>query len=570
MSTELRGPIAPKDPTAKRDGFYIMRNKTICGAPQPDGRGVCFIYEDSGRLEASAKLVGNVEDEKITELMGTTEGFRKLVHSIGVSIKRNEKDKQATFAFQMYGKKDPYVTGTTLEMQIPADGMEYVLDLSKAEWSDDDNVPGQIRFEFDDAGCFAQVSVILYLNDGFKAPEQSNDEPIDYSGEAYKNIISKSLIRQGNNHRIKKALEKARGGEDITVAFIGGSITQGAGAVPINTACYPYLTYEGIKTLCGEGAGDVHYVKAGVGGTPSELGILRYESDVLSDGEITPDIVVVEFAVNDEGDETKGECYDSLVRKIYNGPGKPAVILMFAVFANDWNLEERLCIVGDTYDLPMVSARRAVVEQFYLSKEEGNVLSKSQFFYDLFHPTNAGHRIMADAILNMIGLADKALMDEEIDITTIAAPIGGDFEKVVLVDRKRNIVGAKICEGGFGDIDKDLQFVERNKDMVGTPEFVDNFMYKAGNSSDPLTLDVECKSLFVIFKDSASIQVGIAEVFVDGEYRETIDPHEVGWTHCNPKLIFRGTETKPHHVEVKIKSGYEDRDFCILGFGIVE
>ena len=41
-----------------------------------------------------------------------------------------------------------------------------------------------------------------------------------------------------------------------------------------------------------------------------------------------PDVVIVEFAVNDEGDETKGECYDSLVRKIFNGPGQPAVILM--------------------------------------------------------------------------------------------------------------------------------------------------------------------------------------------------------------------------------------------------
>ena len=137
-------------------------------------------------------------------------------------------------------------------------------------------------------------------------------------------------------------------------------------------------------------------MKAGGGGSPSELGMLRYEKDVLSDGQVTPDIVIVEFAVNDEGDETKGECYDSLVRKIYNGPGQPAVILLFAVFADDWNLEERLCKVGYSYELPMVSTRRSVVEQFYLTKDQGNVISKNQFFYDLFHPSNAGHRIMAD------------------------------------------------------------------------------------------------------------------------------------------------------------------------------
>ena len=107
--------------------------------------------------------------------------------------------------------------------------------------------------------------------------------------------------------------------------------------------------------------------------------MLRYEKDVLSDGQVTPDIVIVEFAVNDEGDETKGECYDSLVRKIYNGPGQPAVILLFAVFADDWNLEERLCKVGYSYELPMVSTRRSVVEQFYLSATMISVIQQARW-----------------------------------------------------------------------------------------------------------------------------------------------------------------------------------------------
>ena len=48
------------------------------------------------------------------------------------------------------------------------------------------------------------------------------------------------------------------------------------------------------------------FIKAGVGGTPSELGMIRFDRDVLRDGQ-QPDIVVIEFAVNDEGDETKGD-----------------------------------------------------------------------------------------------------------------------------------------------------------------------------------------------------------------------------------------------------------------------
>lgn len=571
---EVRGPIAPKDPTAKRSGFYIMRNKHICGSPQPDGRGVCFIYEDSGRLEASAGLVGNVTDEELLKLMGTTGGFRTLVHSIGVSINMGEAEKTATFAFQMYGHKDPYVSGTTIKLDIPADGMEYIVELDSIDWSDDDNVPGQIRFEFEEAEKYADVSVILYLNDGYEAPIQPDDEPIDFNSKEYKDIIAKSLIRQGNNYRIKKALEKVRNGEDITVAFIGGSITQGAGAVPINTACYAYLTYEGIKTIVGNApnAGKVNYVKAGVGGTPSELGIFRYETDVCEDGEIKPDIVVIEFAVNDEGDETKGRFYDSLVRRIYNSADEPAVILEFAVFANDWNLEERLCVVGETYDLPMVSARRSVVDQFYKSKAEGNVLSKNQFFYDLFHPTNAGHKIMADGIIELIKKADATEIDKPIDISGIVPPIGGEFENVVLIDTKHRCEDVTIEVGSFTSVDTDIQCVERNLDMTVSPEFSNNWMYDPNKKTDdfkPFVVTTTCKAFVLIFKDSASVSVGTAQIVVDGNPVISFDPHEVGWTHCDPRIVFEDKESKEHKIEIFVPEKDYDKSFTILGLGVV-
>lgn len=573
MSIEKRGPVAPKDPTAKRPGFYIMREKNINGAPQEDGRGICFIYESDGRLQSSAKLVGNVEDEQILKLMETVQGLRSLVHSIGVSVKASDGREPVRFAFQMYGKTDPYVSGTTLTMDVPSDGMEYVYELDLADWSEDDNVPGQIRFEFEKAGTFAEVSVIFYLRDGFTAPPQTEQNPVDFSSENYGNMIKKSLIQTGNNERLKRAMEKARSGEDVTIAFIGGSITQGAGAVPINTACYAYLTFEGFCRQMGRGTDEnIHYVKAGVGGTPSELGMLRYEKDVLSDGQITPDIVIVEFAVNDEGDETKGECYDSLVRKIYNGPGQPAVILLFAVFADDWNLEERLCKVGYSYELPMVSTRRSVVEQFYLTRDQGNVISKNQFFYDLFHPSNAGHRIMADGILHLFSLADREPADQEKDISQIKPPIGGDFEKVILIDRAVKREDITICPGDFTDTDTDLQYVERDLDTKGSPEFPDNWMYRgtAGRQGKSFCMEVTARALLIIFKDSASVSVGEASVYVDGERKLTLDPHIVGWTHCNPVIVFRGKKAEKHHVEVRISEDGKDKDFTILGFGIVE
>ncbi len=90
-----------------RPFFYIMREKEVFGSLQPDGRGIQFIYEDSGRLLSSARIVGNVTDEEEISLMKSSEGFRRLVHSIGVSVEADDPAREVVFAFQMYGKENP-------------------------------------------------------------------------------------------------------------------------------------------------------------------------------------------------------------------------------------------------------------------------------------------------------------------------------------------------------------------------------------------------------------------------------------------------------------------------------
>ncbi|MBO5031040.1 MAG: SGNH/GDSL hydrolase family protein [Lachnospiraceae bacterium] len=560
-------PKAPKDAEIKRKGFYIMRNKQVAASVQPDGRGTQFIYLSDGRIESSARITGNITDEEMLVLLKTAEGFRKLVHSIGITIETDNGDEQVGFVLQMYGKTDPYVSGTSLKKTVRADGMEYILALADCDWSDDDNITGQIRFEFEQPDREAVVSVKLYLNDGYDAPEPESEDSIDMTSQAYQSMIQKSLVQTGNNVRLKRAIDKARIGKEVTIAFIGGSITQGAGAIPINTQCYARKTFEGLCRLVGKGVEEnIHYVKAGVGGTPSELGMLRYERDVLRNGSVTPDIVIVEFAVNDAGDETNGRCYDSLVRTIYEGPGNPAVILLFSVFADDYNLQDRLMPVGTAYQLPMVSVKNSVTGQFYLKKETGRVVSKAQYFYDCFHPTNVGHTIMADCVIHLMKVADESSYDEaENDISVIKPPIGGEFQNIRLIDRSQCKDAAQICAGDFQDTDTELQAVEMDMDLAPTAEFPYNWCHRTG--MNPFVMDMNCSTLVMIFKDNASPKTGCAEVYADGELVLRADPHINGWIHCNALICFEGKERKMHHVEVKMAEGDENKDFTILGFG---
>lgn len=84
-------PKAPRDAVAKRKGFYIMRNKNIAASIQPDGTGIQFIYLSDGRIESSANIIGNITDKKILRMVSSANGFKQLVHSIGVTLEMEEE-----------------------------------------------------------------------------------------------------------------------------------------------------------------------------------------------------------------------------------------------------------------------------------------------------------------------------------------------------------------------------------------------------------------------------------------------------------------------------------------------
>lgn len=575
----MNGPAAPKDPEKKRPYFYILKDKEIFGAKQPDGSAIHFIYESDGRLINSAQIVGNITDEEELRLLESVEGFGRLVHSIGISVETDNPKEEIEFVFQMYGRKNLYGGGTNLHCKLTGDGMEHRIYLSDYTWTEDDYIPGQIKFIMSTPEKLGKASVRLYLNDGYMAPEEVEEAEVDTKSENYCAMIAKSLMNLGNTYRIRKAIEKAKAGKSVTVAYIGGSITQGAGATPINTECYAYKSYQLFQNRFASG-NNVKFIKAGVGGTPSELGMLRFDRDVLRDGE-KPDIVIVEFAVNDEGDETKGDCYESLVRKILKLDWNPEVVLLFSVFANDWNLQERLRPVGDLYDLPMVSIRDAVVEQF--TRKEGRVLTKNQFFYDMFHPSNIGHTIMADCLQYLFercelreharldafenGLTEEGMLLQRLKLEPV---IGGSFENVRLMDKKDVYEGAVIETGDFTATDQELQSVEMDDALNLTPEFPYNWMYDGTKTdAEAFTLRMNCKALVLIFKDSGEVDVGKAEVFVDGAHVLTADPHINNWQHCNAAILFNNENSEEHTVKIEIAKEDIDKKFTILGFGYV-
>lgn len=565
-NTVTRGPKAPKDPTKKRSVIYIMLNDAVEGRPNGQG-GFSEVNFLEGRVAAKVTSLLPELDKKLAEELQYCEGFRKLVHSIGVSMKADKEEHRGeTIRFTQQCRTATGYNGTCYGTEVVCNGNESTILVEEYTPVEGETVLASFHFSFP-SYFTGKVTIAYYLNDGYEVPELIPDPPVDFDSEAYRRMIARSCMQKGNLYRMKRAIAKARAGEEVTLAYIGGSITQGAGAKPIATECYAYRSYLNFKERFGKGDGsNVRFVKAGVGGTPSELGLTRYEDDVLRKGAVAPDIVVIEFAVNDAGDETNGVCYESLALMAMEGPGNPAVVLLFSVFMDDYNLQDTLSKVGYHYDLPMVSVKNAVTPQFY---EETPVITKRQFFYDLYHPCNDGHRIQADCLNYFWQLADEAEAPER-DVELNREGIIGNRYRGLKSFGREDYAGHPAVKalqaGSFTETDAVLQCVEQDDHAYTTPEFPDHWSNNT-SGTESFQMIIDCKDLLLVYKDSGDPSFGTAEVLVDGVVTRRVNPLEVGWNHCNAVIVHTGENAQEHRVEIRMAAGEEKKHFTILGFG---
>jgi lysophospholipase L1-like esterase len=123
--------------------------------------------------------------------------------------------------------------------------------------------------------------------------------------------------------------ERARAGENLTVAFLGGSLTWGSGATDPQLTSYRAMTSKHLA----EHYPKAHFifVDAAVGGTSSNLGAFRLQRDVLDH---KPDLVFIDFSVNDgpyDVDDEKLASYEALTRRVLLESGAPVELVILPV-----------------------------------------------------------------------------------------------------------------------------------------------------------------------------------------------------------------------------------------------
>ncbi len=353
-------------------------------------------------------------------------------------------------------------------------------------------------------------------------------------------MLERSVLSTGNNERMKKVMEKAEKGEDVTLAYIGGSITQGYNAG--TTEIFAKLSTDYFRETYAT-TGKVNYVNAGLSGTPSLLGLIRSDRDIF---EAKPDVVFIEFAVNDAQDNMSISAFESLVRKALEQEQEPAVVLLFSMTEDGYTCQNTMQLIGMNYELPMISVPNALKPEF-----EAGRMKWADWADDGSHPNKDGQKLYSEFIIRYF---------DKVDTEELSAPyvlrekmVNLDYTTMKMVDKDT----VQVLELG--------SFHEEN----GHESFPNGWV-KAADATEnaSLVFEVDCRSLFLVYKEANNATFGTAEVFVDGEKVYTITSNKSdGWYNPVPVRVYRGTECKNIKVEVRMQEGDEDKTFSLLAIG---
>ena len=356
----------------------------------------------------------------------------------------------------------------------------------------------------------------------------------------YEKMVDRSLLSVGDMTRMSDVFQKAQNGEDITVAYIGGSITEGYNAgttefyaktcTDLLQGYFPDITVTGVN--------------AGISGTPSLLGNLRLERDVLS---ADPDIVFVEFAVNDGQEADYKNAYESLVRTLLTQEKDIAVVLLFTVLDSGYTCQEHMSKIGANYDLPMISVHDSVYEEI-----EAGRMTWQDYSNDQSHPNAYGHKCITDFVDNYY---QKVL--------PVVAENVGEVSK----ELPDPVFSAKYMHMHYMD-SATMDGVEldgfEQYDTHGS--FHNGWMYR-GTDGGSMKFTVDCSVLEMVFKANNSDKYGTADIYVDGEkVKSVVSNMSDGWNNPVTAYLIDNDSSAEHTVEIRMEGGVTQA-FFVMAFG---
>lgn len=334
-----------------------------------------------------------------------------------------------------------------------------------------------------------------------------------------------------------RAIKKAAAGQPVTIAALGGSITEGF------HSSSPEKSYAGIMRKWWEERfpnTDIRYINAGIGATDSYLGIHRVRRDVLA---YEPDFVIVDFTVNDRAEEFYGRSYEKLIRTLLAAESKPAVVLLFMTMEDGTNAQEFHSKVGEKYRLPMISYGNVVLAEIQEGQYRWVDISP-----DDIHPNDRGHEIAGGLVRAYLDRIYGECMEGSAD-----EPTSGAEAEAVQADILDSADTKPLAENGWKKVDLH-------------PHLHHGWV---GNSGDgQLKFELEFANFGITYFKSVDGDFGEAEIYVDGQCVKVLDGNfPGGWgNYGQSDEVYTSDTSALHEVSIRVKPGENGKT---MKFGVL-
>ena len=203
---------------------------------------------------------------------------------------------------------------------------------------------------------------------------------------------------------LENTLYRLKNKKELTVAYFGGSITEGAGASSYEK-CWAALTTAWLRERFPSCR--IKHVQAAIGGTDSTLGVYRCDRDVCGE---KPGLVFFEFAVNDSALDytTALRNAEGCFRKIWACDPTVDIVTVYTVTKSladrmaaggIWSAKIAHASVSEYYAIPQIDMGEALRHR---TLSEGSPLADEgdwhRYTTDTVHPNDAGYALCFDVV----------------------------------------------------------------------------------------------------------------------------------------------------------------------------
>ncbi len=366
------------------------------------------------------------------------------------------------------------------------------------------------------------------------------DNYVETASPAMQKFYQNAIGNMGNTARLRDKVAMAQRGEDVTVAYIGGSITEGVGQA--NT-CYAKCSYDYFAKTFGTGS-NVSYINAGMSGTSSVVGLMRAQRDILDK---KPDVIFIEFSVNDHPEEIYKKSFEALVKKCLMQEQAPAVIVVINRAKGGYSMQEQMMAVGKHYDVPVISMDNALTAAF-----NDGTLAKEDYFSDEYHPHASGYTLITDSIAYYYRQALKTANAD----AGYTIPSG-------------SVYGAEYAGGSIVPISA-LSGLNAGswKTDNSNGRFAYGYTFDKGSSNVPMTFSAQGKGVFIVFKSNQNSSLGNLNVTVNGTTSTIKGNRNYAWGGADADIAY--IQSTSGKLDVSLAMENAGTDFTIWGIGIIE